>query len=330
MRWRRKRENDLDRELRDHLDLEAEEQGDRDAARRAFGNMARIKEDVREAWGWSALERVAQDLRYVFRQMGRTPAFTAVAITTLAVGLGASTVMFSIINGVLLQPLKYRDPSRLFLARTLPPPNSKLRGDFSNNSKQFEIWQKYCRLCDGMAMFHFLDVTLVGADEPMRLSGLSVSRDFFRTLGVYPALGRDCGLNEPGGSVILTDALWRSRFHADPSVIGRALQIAGESHVIVGVMPPDLHLPKTDEWGAFSGPPESPMIFRPLEPYINTPRPAGNLNYGALIRLKQGARHEQAISELSSRQRVRRGIDNPGLVFSPAQPIPVRELAAFF
>src|SRR5215469_9721527 len=181
MRWFRKQEGDLDRELRNHLDLEAEERGDRDSARRALGNMTRIKEDVREAWGWSTVERIAQDLRYVLRQMRRTPGFTAVAILTLALGLGATTAMFSILDGVLLQPLNYREPSRLFLARTLPPPNSKLHDNFPNNSRQFEIWQRSCRLCDGLALFRFLDVTLVGAGEPVRLSGLSISRDFFRT-----------------------------------------------------------------------------------------------------------------------------------------------------
>ena len=302
MRWFRKREEDLDRELRNHLDLEAEEQGDRDAARRTLGNVTRIKESVREAWGWSRIERIAQDLRYVFRQIRRTPGFTAIATLTLAVGLGATTAIFSIVNGVLLQPLKYRDPERLFLARTLAAPDSKLRGDFPNNAKQFEIWQKYCRACDGMALFRFLEVTLAGAGEPVRLPGLSISHDFFKTLGVYAAIGRDFGPNEPGGSIILTDAVWRSRFAADPAVIGRGVQIAGESHVIVGVMPPDLHLPKADQWGSFIGSPETPMIFRPVETYaaLNTPRPVGNLNFGALIRLKPGITREQGIAELNA------------------------------
>lgn len=300
MRWFRRREEDLDRELRDHLDLEKEELGDDAAAQRALGNLARIKEDVREVWGWASLDRVAQDLRYIFRQMKRTPGFTAIAIATLALGLGATTAMFSIVNSVLLQPLKYREPENLYVARTIPPPTANIAGDFANNSLQFEIWRDHCRGCESMALFHFLEVTLVGEGEPMRLSGLSISHRFFATLGVHPSLGRDFAPGEFGGNVILADSLWRSRFAADPSVIGRRIRLAGESHVIVGVLPPDLHLPKTGEWGTFSGPAETPVIFRPLEPYLNTRVPAGLLNYGAVIRLKRGVTREQGIAELNA------------------------------
>ena len=232
--------------------------------------------------------------------MKRTPGFTAIAIATLALGLGATTAMFSIVNSVLLQPLKYREPENLYVARTIPPPTANIAGDFANNSLQFEIWRDHCRGCESMALFHFLEVTLVGEGEPMRLSGLSISHRFFATLGVHPSLGRDFAPGEFGGNVILADSLWRSRFAADPSVIGRRIRLAGESHVIVGVLPPDLHLPKTGEWGTFSGPAETPVIFRPLEPYLNTRVPAGLLNYGAVIRLKRGVTREQGIAELNA------------------------------
>ena len=95
-----------------------------------------------------ALARQFQDLKYVFRQMGRSPGLTAVAILTLALGLGATTAMFSIVNGVLLVPLKYREPGRLFLARTLPPARSKLTGDFPVNARHFHEWRTHCRACE--------------------------------------------------------------------------------------------------------------------------------------------------------------------------------------
>ena len=117
-------------------------------------------------------------------------------------------------------------------------------------------------------MIGFFDLTLVGTGEPQRLPALLVSFNFFNTLGVHPALGRDFLPEEelPGhfGEVILTNALWHSRFAGDPSIIGRTIQLNGESHTVVGVMPPDLHLPSGGQWGGLSGPAEAPLIFRPL------------------------------------------------------------------
>lgn len=296
---RRKKEDDLDRELRAHIDLEAEALGDRDAAHRALGNVGRIKEEVRSAWGWSMIEGAGQDFRYALRQMRRSPGFTLIAVLTLAIGLGATTIMFSIAHGVLLQPLRYREPGRLFLARTIPPASANLGRDFPVNSMQFNRWHDFCRSCESMGLARYEDLTMVGVGEPVKLLALGISADFFRTLGVQAALGRDFVAKEPGDHVILSDALWRSRFNADPSVIGRAVHINGENYVVIGVMPADLRLPKGDEWGGFTGPSEAPELFRPAEPYDNTPRPAGNLNFSAVIRLKPGVSGAQGAAELN-------------------------------
>ncbi len=175
----RKREDDLDRELRAHLDLEAEELGDRDAARRALGSVARIKEDVREAWGWPRVERAVQDFRYALRQMQRPAGFTIVAVFTLAMGLGAVTAIFSILNGVLLQPLRYREPGRLFLARTVPAARTNLQDNFPVNALWADRWRRYCRACEGTALAQFADLTLVGAGEPVKLAALNISLRIF-------------------------------------------------------------------------------------------------------------------------------------------------------
>jgi len=303
MFWRRKREDDLERELRAHLDLETEELENSDAARRALGNVARIKEDVRQAWGWTWVERMRQDFKYSFRQMMRSPGFTFVAVLTLALGLGATTAMFSIVNGVLLKPMQYREPGRLFVARTLPPARAKLDRDFPVNWMWFEQWQKYCRACDGLSLEQFLDVTMVGAGEPVKLPALGVSVDFFRTLGVHPLIGHDFAARDSDNrfsDVIITDALWRSRFASDPSIPGRWIQLNGESHRVIGVLPPDFRPLRADDFGPYTGPAETPMLFRPIERFLFPRRPVGNLNYGALIRLKPGVSREQAMSELNA------------------------------
>src|SRR5262249_15876889 len=160
-------------------------------------------------------------LKYAFRQMQRSPSFTAVAVLTLALGLGSTAAMFSIVNGVLLQPLRYPDPGRLYLARTVPPPLARLPRDFPVNPPHFHQWRAFCRSCEEVSLVQFQDLTLVGSGEPVKLPALRVSFNFFKALGIQPALGRDFLAEEERGlgQVILTDALWRSRFAADPTIV---------------------------------------------------------------------------------------------------------------
>ena len=132
----------------------------------------------------------------------------------------------------------------------------------------------------------------------------SVSSNFFRTLGVQPSLGRDFRPEEeqPGhwGEVIFTDALWRSRFGANPSIIDRTAQFNGERWTVVGVMPPELHVPKGDEWGSLFGPQTVPLIFRPILVDPSRASPVGSMNYTALVRLKPGVLREQTMAELNA------------------------------
>ncbi|HXB70315.1 MAG TPA: ABC transporter permease [Candidatus Acidoferrales bacterium] len=314
LRRPRRLDEELDEEIRAHLRMAAQDRIDRGElraeaernARRELGNEALIKEVTRDMWGWTTVERLVQDLKYALRQMRRSPGFSIVAVLTLALGLAAITVMFSIVNGVLLEPLKYRDPGRLYLARTVPPARANLAGNFPVNARHYMEWRHHCLSCESVSLIQFQDLTLVGAGRPAKLPALDVSFNFFQTLGVQPSLGRDFlpENDTPGhfGEVILTDALWRSRFAGDPAIIGRKIQINGEPHTVVGVMPPELHLPKGDEWGAYFGPAAVPLIFRPGVAFFqgSQGRAVGNLNYTSVIRLKPGVPVAQAIAELNA------------------------------
>ena len=310
--FRKNKDRELEDEIQAHLAMAAKdrmERGESPAqaaanARREFGNEVLIREVTRGMWNWNWIEKLSQDLRYILRQMRRSPGFTIVAVLTLALGLGAATAMFSIVNGVLLEPLKYREPDRLFLARTAPAPRFKMAGDFPVNARHFYEWREKCQSCEEVSLVDFAGMTLTGAGQPQNLPTFTVSSNFFKTLGVQPVLGRDFLREEelPGhfGEVILTDELWRTRFSSDRSVIGRTIQLNGEGYTVIGVMPADLHLPKGDEWGAFFGPSDSPLIFRPLG--IDTARESsnGNLNYTSIIRTKPGIGGRAAAAELTA------------------------------
>ncbi len=305
------KKRELEEEIAAHLRMAVEDrmargEGRREAernARRELGNELLVRDVTRDVWGWGRVEYGVQDLKYALRQVRRSPGFAAVAILTLALGLGATTAMFSLVNGVLLQPLAYRDPGRLFVAENIPPADASQSRHLPVNARHFHEWREHCQSCEDVTLFQGSNLTLVGAGDPVRLPGLDVSYNFFRTLGVQPAMGRDFLANEEGApnsdKVLLSDALWRSRFHGDPSVLGRRVIISGEPTVVIGVMAAGLRLPKGEEWGAFVGPPVEPLIFRPILTDGSRDNPEGSLNYSSVIRLKPGVSSDQAAAELN-------------------------------
>jgi putative ABC transport system permease protein len=296
-----RRNREIAEEIEAHLRM-AREDG---ISRREFGNELLVREVTRDVWGWTAVERVGRDLGYALRQIRRAPGFAAAAILTLALGLGATAAMFSIVNGVLLEPLQFRDPGRLYLARYVAPPAANLKGDFPVNARHFHEWRTRCQSCEQVSLMHPIDITLTGAGEPEKLLGLEVSFNFFRTLGVQPALGRDflpeedhAGAN--GDRVILSNSFWRDAFASSPGVIGRSIQLNGEAYTVIGVMPPDLHLPRGEQWGTYSGPAVDAQIFRPLLVDPSSAIPYGSFNYTSVIRLKGGAEAHRVQDELAA------------------------------
>ncbi|MCW5981447.1 MAG: ABC transporter permease [Bryobacteraceae bacterium] len=180
-----------------------------------------------------------QDLRYGLRTLARNPGFTAVAVLALALGIGANTAIFSVVNGVLLRPLPYRQPDRLMRLSETSPDFATMAVAYPN----FVDWNGQTRTFSGLAAFRWEDYDVTGEGRPEHLSGKMVSADFFRVLGINPALGRDFdpAADRLGSApvAIIGGGLWQRRFGSSPAAVGSQLILNGQSFSIVGVAPPD-------------------------------------------------------------------------------------------
>jgi putative ABC transport system permease protein len=252
MRWRRRRdrEEDLERELNSDLELEALEQEENGlpqeeaqyAAKRALGNVMAIKEEIRESWSWSSLDGVRQDLVYAVRSFRRAREFTVVVILTLALGIGATTSMFSIVEAVLLNPLPFRNPDRLvaIFEKLVQKPDDPA---FFDTYHDFQNWksgnQSFEQLSVATWAMGGLSQILTGAGPTREVLAMPVGIDFFPLLGVAPELGRTFqpeDLNS-GCNVVLKHSFWIETFGGERNVLGRLIKINDESCTVIGVMP---------------------------------------------------------------------------------------------
>lgn len=257
---RRRLYNDLSEEMQQHLDEKIDElvaiglsrKEATAAARRAFGNVTVVEHDSRAVWRWPSMENLLLDVRFAFRLLRKSPGFTAVVILTLALGIGANTAMFSVVQGVVLAPLHYPEPDRLVMVL-----ESNLRFPQDAISyPNFLDWQLSARSFQQMAVVR-LDqgFDLTGPGTPEHLAGDEISSDFLGTLGVEPSLGRDFSPQEDqrGGApvVIISNRLWRSRFGGNLKALGQSVTLGGIDYAIVGVLPAefrfigdaDVHVP---------------------------------------------------------------------------------------
>jgi putative ABC transport system permease protein len=186
---------------------------------------------------------LVRDARYAVRQLVKAPAFTIVAVATLALGIGATTAIFSVVNGVLLQPLPYPESGRLVRVHEIVPQY----GLFSVAPANFFDWRQQNRVFERIAAYSPSSATLLRDEGPERIQGVLVSWDLFQTLGAAPARGSSftADQDKPGASdvVVISDGLWRQEFGADPTIVGRALNLNGVPVTVVGVMPPGFYFP---------------------------------------------------------------------------------------
>jgi predicted permease len=249
------------------------------------------------------MNNLVQDLRYAVRQLRKSPGFAAIAVITIALGIGATTAMFSVVNSVLLRPLPFREPERLMALGEYDTRNSN-PANLIGSASYADIADVRTRnhSFEDIAAYDYNQGTLTGLREPLHVNFAHVSAGLFRVLGIQPFLGRDFRNDEdqPGHYVaIISNKLWRTHLNSDPEVIGRNLTLNGRSYMIVGVMPSGFQFPiasdTRDVWLTFSreaetdAPGDTPAISQ-----------RGNHTYAAIARLKSGVTIQKANAELSS------------------------------
>jgi putative ABC transport system permease protein len=303
-RWlsRKQDENDLAEELRAHLAIETRQQIEAgespdeaaQAARRVFGSVAKIEEDVRQSWGWTGVERFFEDVRFGLRMLRRTPVWTAVISAMLALGVGLSTAIFSVVYGVLLQPLPYPNADRLVALWPTGTKNGTAR--FHVSAALWLDWRKNSTLLEDIALTRpVANFNLTGEGAPERLQGARISFNVPRVLRVTLLLGRVFTEEEQHADArvtILSYAFWKRRFGADPGILGRKIQLNGQPFEVIGVMPPEYRYPSGDFelW--------TPLYIPPDEIHHGM-----NHQYISVGRLKTGVSVEQAQAEFSTMMR---------------------------
>jgi putative ABC transport system permease protein len=296
-------ENGLDEELKFHVEMKTRENVEagmspeeaRSAALRQFGNVMRTRESTRAAWTLPRLESILQDIRYGLRQLRRNPGFTAVAVLTLALGIGANTTIFSVVSAFLLRKPPVPDPDRVveLVSKNPKPVWAAEISDVS--APDFADWRKQSGSYSALAASVWEEFTLSGGTAPERIPGLRVTADYFRVLGVEPLLGRTFapGDDEAGHDrvVILSEGLWRREFGANDAVVGRTVRINGGPCTVIGVMPSSFHLETFGEqlW--------APLVFT-AEQLGEAGR--GKRTLDVIARLRPGVKVRQAGAELAT------------------------------
>jgi predicted permease len=295
---------ELDEEIEFHLSLEAMQREHaargalsaaeaRFAARRRFGNLTTHKEEARQMAGLGFLDVVRQDVRFALRSFARTPAFTAVAVLTLAIGIGANTAIFSAVNALLLRPLPFREPDRLMqVGLTVPARGDQpARENMVWSYPKFTTFRDAQRVFTDLAPYTDLQFTVRAGEGSERLRGELIGATYLRTLGLRPALGRDFGAGEdqPGAPhvALLSDGYWQRQFNADPNVVGHVLTVDGDPYTIVGVAPPGFR--------GLSGQAEFwvPLLSQDEENYTQ----AWSHSYYVVARLAPGVTPERGAAE---------------------------------
>ena len=319
----------LDEELRFHLEREIgvnlaagmSREEARFAALRTMGNPALLREQARSTWSWAGLASLLHDVRYGARTLARAPGFAMVAITVMALGIGANVALFTVVRNVLLKPLPFEDPDRLMMVY-----ENSAKEDTAYNivaGGVYAEWKKQNRSFTDLAIVHDSNYSLAGqgGQLPEKLTGAEGTWDLFRTLGVQPALGRDFNAADDSlsanGTVVLSWSLWKRRFGANREVLNQTIYLDAKPYTVIGVMP---------RWFAFPDP--DTQLWTPV--YHEKPQKIMEMidshMFSVVGRLKPGVAPAQAVADLSliSLHLHEANLENP-FVFSSASGRPLLE-----
>ena len=250
--------------------------------------MASIQEQAREVRGWVWLEQVLQDLRYAVRSLARQRGFATVSILTLALGIGATTAIFSVVHSIILKPLPYEQPGQLVQAFEVPAPGAQV----AVSPGVFMDWRAQGTQFEGFAAFDDVTLNLTGAGEPERIAGMRISANGLQLLRARPVLGRIFAPDEDQAGkdkvIVLTYELWQNRFGGATDVVGRNVSLNGETFTVIGVLPAGF-LPLDKPQFAI------PLVFGP-----GWADNRGGHFLGVYARLKPDVTIEQGQSELAA------------------------------
>jgi putative ABC transport system permease protein len=291
--WRKSREErELEEELNFHLDQEAQLRRDRgqdpDAARRDFGNLTLVRENTRSTWGWTTVEAIGRDARFALRLLRKSPAFAITAIAVLALGIGATSAIFSVVNAVLLRPLPFVEPDRLVMVWEHQPfgrPNVI-------QTQNFLDWRVRNKSFTQISALYPISMNLSGDGDPVQIPGMRVTAGFFEILRTAPLIGRTVAPSDdiPGahGVCVLSYGLWQRRFGGSMDVLGKKIDLEGSPVEVIGVMP-----------DGFAYPTARADIYAPMR--LDPAQAARDgRNYQSVARLKPGVSVAQAQQDMEA------------------------------
>jgi len=310
----RKTRNDseLDAEVRSYVQLLAEEnvrggmppqQAPR-AAQVELGGIEQVKEQSREARAGASLDSFLQDLQFGARMLRKNPGFSAIAILTLALGIGASTAVFSLVNAVLLKPLPYPNSQQIVFPWRQPPAGLNVGyNEMPWGRPDFLFFAQESKCFQSVGAFKSDSFNLTGSGDAARLDGLRASAGFFPSLGISPIMGRTFTAEEDQigheHEVVLSYGLWRDRFGSDTQILGRALQLNSESYTVIGVMPQGFVFPRAEEMPNGFPFPRETQLWVPLALVPGPIIPGEDSELAVIGRLQPGITPAQAQSEMN-------------------------------